>query len=532
MWLYIPPQHLPSTSSAYVPGLEVSNLESPSLSTIGERFHASSVLWRSKQQPPQAWSRRWKQGGFIRLLSGLICEPSTLDLGAASFISSLRATHAKTTALPESAPDQMAHGFWPPRSAGSLPSAGLILSSARTCRGTRTDSLKPSSRHWKDWATALRQEYSARPELAIPCAGSDCSSWPSAKVASGAWERDQNGNVYPTLEGAASQWEAPSVAVTDGTRLTRGGDRSNELLLTGQAVEASAQWSAPKASDGEKGGPNQRGSKASHQTMLCNFAPDWVETSCHPPSSPDPAIAGGAMSLTDSPNSNQPSVKRKLNPIFVEALMRWPTGLSGFERQATALIPSPPQSPSSAFTQNSENLHGRELPPLRQGNAATSPNTDSPMGEAKVLQPYLSSRGEATGGSVMREMRGELPAEVQSAEGQSILLTSLRQHGSPDCMALPQAEGRRKGAPETSRRHGEGVGPTAQVERDRPSPRSRQDEQRSVEFGGHDDGGAFQATHDRQHPCSPFLIWQQQQRSYLSALVSVSLEEPEQMAMF
>jgi hypothetical protein len=44
------------------------------------------------------------------------------------------------------------------------------------------------------------------------------------------------------------------------------------------------------------------------------------------------------MSSTAGPNSNQPSVKRKLNPIFVEALMRWPTGLSGFARPATALI--------------------------------------------------------------------------------------------------------------------------------------------------------------------------------------------------
>ncbi len=54
-------------------------------------------------------------------------------------------------------------------------------------------------------------------------------------------------------------------------------------------------------------------------------------------SSPDlQTLAGGSMSSTDGPNSNQPSVKRKLNPIFVEALMRWPTGLSGFERQETA----------------------------------------------------------------------------------------------------------------------------------------------------------------------------------------------------
>lgn len=54
------------------------------------------------------------------------------------------------------------------------------------------------------------------------------------------------------------------------------------------------------------------------------------------PSSPDHPTADGSMCLTDGPNSNQPSVKRKLNPIFVEALMRWPTGLSGFERPAMA----------------------------------------------------------------------------------------------------------------------------------------------------------------------------------------------------
>jgi hypothetical protein len=55
-----------------------------------------------------------------------------------------------------------------------------------------------------------------------------------------------------------------------------------------------------------------------------------------PPSSPGLPIVGGAMSSTDFPNTNQPSAKRKLNPIFVEALMRWPTGLSGFERQEMA----------------------------------------------------------------------------------------------------------------------------------------------------------------------------------------------------
>jgi len=55
-----------------------------------------------------------------------------------------------------------------------------------------------------------------------------------------------------------------------------------------------------------------------------------------PPSSLDQPIAGGSTSLINGPNSNQPSVKRKLNPMFVEALIRWPTGLSGFERQEMA----------------------------------------------------------------------------------------------------------------------------------------------------------------------------------------------------
>lgn len=174
------------------------------------------------------------------------------------------------------------------------------------------------------------------------------------------------------------------------------------MELAGHVIE---QWSAPKASDGEKGGPNQRGSKGdvplpgqaanwntplvadagekvtltAHQDSLLAQAAMWpgpaagnfndgedlasfdarkarqkekhnngngmgdslaiaAARTCAslPPSSPDRPIAGGSMSSTAGPNSNQPSAKRKLNPIFVEALMRWPTGLSGFARQETA----------------------------------------------------------------------------------------------------------------------------------------------------------------------------------------------------
>jgi hypothetical protein len=93
-------------------------------------------------------------------------------------------------------------------------------------------------------------------------------------------------------------------------------------------------WPAPAARDhkGSSEGSIIRQDGKSRADML-DFA---AEQFFRPPSSPDQPIAGGSMFSTDGPNSNQPSVKRKLNPIFVEALMRWPTGLSGFERQETA----------------------------------------------------------------------------------------------------------------------------------------------------------------------------------------------------
>lgn len=394
MWLYVP-----QTSSPCAQESE----DSSSVSVWRYRPLARSASWRGKLQPPRAWSRRWKQGGFIRLLSGLTCSPSTLDLGVASFISSLRETPAKTTASPESAPVPMESGFSLPRSAGSLPSAGLILSSERTSRGTRTDSSRPSSRHWSDWATALRQEYSVRPRPEIPCGASDCSSWPSARVERGGYTRD-HGNPEqqrPTLEGLASEWIAPAADDTStrskkyaqgGTALSmqadqwaapqardhfpahspeyveakkaeghgmrnlndeaatwqspatdsfrsRGGDRKEEMGLDQQArtfeAEQDRAWPGPQSRDYRSG----ESRKSDEELWGTKGLPlERVATQhFHPPSSPGQPIAGGAMSSTDSPNSNQPSARRKLNPIFVEALMRWPTGLSGFERPAMAL---------------------------------------------------------------------------------------------------------------------------------------------------------------------------------------------------
>lgn len=157
------------------------------------------------------------------------------------------------------------------------------------------------------------------------------------------------GHGMRNLNDEASSWESPGVALTEGSRLTRGGDRAAELLLSGQALAASNQWTAPRASENGETWETKRARNARHLATstsssrtkgvggpTLDMQAQALTGIFHPPSSLDQPIAGGSMSSTDGPNSNQPSAKRKLNPIFVEALMRWPTGLSGFERQETA----------------------------------------------------------------------------------------------------------------------------------------------------------------------------------------------------
>lgn len=403
-WLYVPETYYPSA-----PESEASSSGSNSPSHPEERLAAASVTWRGKLLPLPLWSRRWRAGGFIRLLSGLTCSPSMLDRGVAAFISSLPEIPARTTALRGNEQGQAAIAFLRPKSAVSPKSAGLILSSGRTSQGTPMDSSRPSLQHWKGWATALRQEYSVRLELEIPCGASDCSSWPSASDVSARggsqppakrkagghavnledvaenWAAPQARDHFPAhsleriaamkaqghgmrnlndeaatwhaprandpekrgqisddqrngIAGQAEHWKAPNVP-NGGRSTTHAERKGNTLYHEGQKVqenlEAQAKnWATPAARD-HKG--SSQDSLTRQDGKVRNDMLDYqAEQFSRPPSSQDRQIAGGAMSSTDTPNSNQPSAKRKLNPIFVEALMRWPTGLSGFERAETA----------------------------------------------------------------------------------------------------------------------------------------------------------------------------------------------------
>lgn len=125
------------------------------------------------------------------------------------------------------------------------------------------------------------------------------------------------------------------------------------------------QWSTPKASDGEKGGPNMRGSKgdqplpaqAAHwpTPMAASAGTDTYNAAGNSDFSRRAeelakgvrAFAMTDLSLPDRPTPSgekSSETRRRLNPLFVEWLMGWPEGLSGFDTAGTASCHSPQPS--------------------------------------------------------------------------------------------------------------------------------------------------------------------------------------------
>lgn len=329
-WLYVP--SLPSSACAQAS--VASNLASCSGSIFADAMCAGSVTWRGKPLPPRLWSRRWKRGGFIRHLSGAILPPSTAALGVTAFIASLPAIRARAIPSRESGSVSTMSDSLPGTSCPSWTPCGLIVSSAKTSRGMQASSSTHSAAHWSAWVTALRREYSARGERAIPTGANASSSWPTARTVRGGYTRDKGrtGNgAGPDLAMIAKtwpdMWRTPMASDTG----EKASPATHQLMLCNQA----RNWPTPAARDHK--GINStdhvevNGTGRMHLDQLPNFV-----AHCLPPSFPDRLTADGGASLIAGHNSHPPLTSRKLNPFFVEALMRWPSGLSGFARAETA----------------------------------------------------------------------------------------------------------------------------------------------------------------------------------------------------
>jgi len=376
------------------------------------------------------------------------------------------------------------------------------------------------------------------------------------------------GHGMRNLNDEAAQWRAPS----DISK--RGGSQPAEKRAAGghsvNLEDQAEHWASPKASDPEKAGPNMRGSKG--DVPLPGQAANWpapanrdyrgssegsitrqdgksradmldyaAEQFFHPPSSPAPAIAAGAMSSTDSPNSNQPSVRRKLNPIFVEALMRWPTGLSGFERPETGWIPSPLPTHFYACTggSNAPTLHrerDQDLPALRQRDDA--PTTDTPilMGKTQMVRSDLHGGSESAEAGQMQSLPSAVSASHDKEAWCEVLLDPVCEHRQADQGTVSQDQGWAEGSATPSSGERAGNRATLAANGNCPPSRSSQAEQLTIKLNDYDQFPTLARTYDGQPKCaslSPIDVWWLLMPSLLFDLCSsVTPSEPEQGSLF
>ena len=298
MWIYIP-----STSCRSAPGSE------DSISESDWRFQAleQSAWLRGKPLPARSWHQRWTKDRCIQRLSGRMPEPSTVEHGLAEFMASLPVIPASLSPSQASDEEPKIRDTSGPRSSASL------------------GKWDPSSCSWRmsqvmfDWA-------STECSVILPKSGSTRSGQ--------LFERPMS--ELRTDESGCSSWPTPSGM--NGGQTSRGGARSNELLLGG----AAQQWPTPNASlmnDGEEPETFLARQKKWEGTYH-NSVPLTVSAKMHGPQGP--TVTGA-----ESPNTSG----LRLNPRFVEWLMGFPDEWTVCEHSATPSSQHKQPSPS-------ENSHG------------------------------------------------------------------------------------------------------------------------------------------------------------------------------
>lgn len=359
-WLYIP-NCAQSASAPAAPGSTLDlNWQSQAL--------ALSVTWRGKHSASRDWLRRCKRASWLTRLCGLMCQPSEADRGAASWMASLAASPASLTAWPESERAQTTSATCGQTRGASSPAPGRGSSSSKTspeCLSglkARLQARRASDETWPQCLSELKSYSSARRKSAPAMSGREHSSspWPTPQTFDSTdLQRSPEARARALEKGGCANlreivtlWQTPSVADTDGTRERRGGDRSSELLLKGQAREV-GNWMTPAAGDATRGADMKRRDADSPNSQLTTQLATWpTPTSLSFADSHQPGNSRNhnetmrlASSLpvpaTDqhgsaSPPSDPTCSRPQLNPAFVEWLMGWPPGWTSYACSATA----------------------------------------------------------------------------------------------------------------------------------------------------------------------------------------------------
>jgi hypothetical protein len=308
MWI------LPSTVSPCFPVLPGSTWVWPSLLETC----ASSLTWRGKPTPAKSWLRAWKKKIWIQRLFGRTCPPLMADRFVDWWTSSLADSRAKTSPLQGSRQELVASAA----GSGSSISASsmrfdLDWSSLKTSRRSSRVDSKSSSPILPRSGSMRSGALSELPMLEPRIGEIESSSWPTATVG------DSHGS------GSHGYGK---------TSKSTGKTRSEGTTLTDAAVRL---WQTPRATDGDKGGPNQT---LKGKPALVNQARNmWPTATTHNAKDTlmrkSPELTAVSLTLraqmTSTGGPRSLPKDRTLNPRFVEWLMGWPIGWTDCDSQVT-----------------------------------------------------------------------------------------------------------------------------------------------------------------------------------------------------
>ena len=217
-----------------------------------------------------------------------------------------------------------------------------------------------------------------------------------------------------------SHWPTPTVADVQGGRKTRSGERSDEPLLNGLMT-----WSTPRASDGEKGGPNQSfGAGGQPLPAQMHQASPWVT-----PSTRDWKDTPGMATERDDGRSRLDQLPRQMAATEA-ATWPTPTSLSGGSETSN------PPGNSRSMNKTLEMLYGPDrgmsrTGPTPNGSSATTEKRGAPnpvfacwlmgfpdawiSGALRAMQSRPSLRRKSSPRSVKRSV-GLIQASVTSED--------------------------------------------------------------------------------------------------------------------
>lgn len=255
-------------------------------------------LWSQELQP---FSGRWPKSGLMRA-GAVYARPTLARLMAATAGGASRGT-ADRWATPRGR-----DGDKSPRKLDTSHGPHLTAMAAHWAT--------PAARDWRQGdASDETMARNARP------LNEQASHWPTPAASDNSRSETSAvnriaANHQADLPTIVALWQTPSVADTMGGHLSRGGDRSTELLLKGQAQHLAMQWATPMASEARLG--YQQRPSGEGQQSLSTEAVDFLSG---PQAQP---IAGHGRPSSLGGRTLRP----QLSALFVEWLMGTPLGMT------------------------------------------------------------------------------------------------------------------------------------------------------------------------------------------------------------